>query len=151
MKGFVLKWPVKILIVFLIILVSILIFQNLLSELFVPPLDLHIDAKYACVNYNNSKINQDKFEAVLYAFLTDQCNNFFANLEQGISFEDIERIIARIDESVIVIRIDSCKLPSVNSHSVYVCCSDFLEAGKAINITRREIKNSDVLICEANA
>lgn len=144
----VLEWPFAILIAVIVILIAIGILLNFFKQLIFPELKVKVDVRYACFEYNNSEITYENFKILLYGFLTGQCNNFFANLSQGITLDDIRRTAKEIDEEINVIDVDFCKLPSVNSYSVYVCCNDVLDAGKTINITRREIINSDVLICK---
>ena len=147
MKGFTLQLPFLILIMCVVVTVSVLILLNFLGYNILSMPKFPVDVRYACSNYNNTRISYEKMKTIIYGFLNDQCNNFSATLEQTVTFQDIKKAAEEIDNKVLVIDIDNCKLPSVSSHSVYVCCSNIFASGKSINITRKEIKNSDVLIC----
>lgn len=111
----------------------------------IPSIDGSIDVRYACVSYNNTKIGLEEFETILYGFMTDQCNNMFFELREEVTEKDIKRIAGEIN----VVKIKECKLPKVNTNTLYlVLDDDRFNIGKIVNITRREIRKSDILICE---
>jgi hypothetical protein len=147
MKGIALEYVFAIAIVIVVTLVSIGIIIGIIKPELIPEFRVVTDVKYACSEYNNTKITFEDFKTVLYGFLTDQCNNFSSELKQEITLEDIERAVKEVDGKIEVIQLSDCHFLSTNTHSVYTCCGNIFEAGKKINITRREIKNSDVLIC----
>jgi hypothetical protein len=147
MKALALEYPFTILVAVVVILVSISIVITVIKPELIPRIQIETDVKYVCVQYNNSKINFQNLKTVIYGFLKGQCNSFFAVLEEGLSFDDIKRVVNEIDEKIQVIEFQKCSLPETNTGNVYVCCKKFFGVGEKINITRREIKNSDVLIC----
>jgi hypothetical protein len=100
-----------------------------------------------CIQLNNTEINSQDFEDVMYGFLTGQCNNFSAKTSQRMTISDINRVVKYIDNSVEVIKIGECTLPSVKTHTVYLNFSE-IEEGRNIYLVRKEIYNSDVLICD---
>jgi hypothetical protein len=113
----------------------------------VPKIQFVSDVRYACAQYNGTRISFDNFKTVLYGFITGQCNNFSAELGQGITIDDIKRVAEESEKGIQVVQLSSCHFLETNTHTIYTCCSDLFESGKNINITRRQIKNSDVLIC----
>jgi hypothetical protein len=147
MKALVLEYPFAILVAVLVILVSISLIIKIFKPELIPKIQTEANVTYACAQYNNSRIKFQVFKTILYGFLKAQCNNFSATLDEGMSFDDLARAVKEIDERVQVVEFWRCSLPETNTGSVYVCCKNFFEAGENINITRREIKNSDVLIC----
>ncbi len=108
----------------------------------------HVDVKYACSKLNGTTISKMDLETILYGFLTDQCNYFEFNLTESLQISEIERIVHKIDNKVEVLPKNDCKLPLTATNTVFVCCSDPLEQGKRINISKRQITYSDVLICQ---
>ena len=147
MKALALEYPFTILIVIIMIVISISIIITVIKPELIPKIQVETDVRYACSKYNNSAIRFENFKTILYGFLKNQCNNFSATLEESMSFDDIERAVKEIDEKVQVVELNKCRFPETNTGSVYVCCKNFFTAGEKVNITRREIKNSDVLIC----
>ncbi|MEM5829289.1 MAG: hypothetical protein QW040_00425 [Candidatus Aenigmatarchaeota archaeon] len=147
MKGIALEYISAITITVFVICISIAFITGIIKpEFILRPKDF-TNAKYTCSQYNNSKINLENLKVVLYGFLTDQCNNFHSTLSQDVTFEDIERVVKEIDKGINLIKLTECKFLETNTHSVYICCDNSFLTGESINITRREIKNSDVLIC----
>jgi len=106
-----------------------------------------IDVRYTCIQLNNTEISFQDFQDILYGFLTGQCNGFSAKVDQSITLSDVNRAVKAIDKSVEVIKINECVLPNVNSHTVYLNFSE-IEEGRNIYLGRREIDNSDLLICD---
>jgi hypothetical protein len=147
MKALALEFPFIILIAAILILVSISIIITIIKPELIPRIQMETDVRYACSKYNNSAIRFENFKTILYGFLKNRCNSFSAILEEGMSFDDITRAVKEIDEKVQVVEFNKCSLPETNTGNVYVCCKKFFGMGEKINITRREIKNSDVLIC----
>lgn len=144
LKGLALKYP------FILILTLIFIFatSSYLLKLFlkarVPKTNYYADVKYACSIYNNGEVGMEELRTVIYGFLTEQCNEFSAKLKEDLDVEDIESIVGKK-----VVEIDECKLPKVNTGSVYVFTDDWtFNKGNFIEIKRREIRNGDLLICE---
>jgi hypothetical protein len=147
MKALILEYPFTILIAALVILISISLVLITIKPEIIPSFRVITDVRYVCVQYNNTRIKFENFKTILYGFLTDQCNNFSATLEEGMSFDDISRAVREIDKRVQVVELEKCNFPETNTGSVYVCCKNFFIPGENINITRKQIKNSDVLIC----
>jgi len=147
MKGIALEYIFAVAIIAVVIVVSIGFITGLVKPEFIPRIRLVSDVRYACAQHNGTQISFDNFKTVLYGFLTDQCSSFSAELKQGMTIDDIRRAAEETEEGMQVVQLNSCHFLGTNTHTVYVCCSDLFEAGKNINITRREIKNSDVLIC----
>ncbi|MEM7822612.1 MAG: hypothetical protein QXI23_03980 [Candidatus Aenigmatarchaeota archaeon] len=147
MKGIALEYVFAITVAIVVVCVSIAFITGLIKPELIPRPKVITDVRYACSQYNNSKISFENFKTVLYGFLTDQCNNFSSQLTQEITFEDITRTVKEIDEKINVVRLTECKFLETNTHSVFICCGNSFKTGENINITRKEIKNSDVLIC----
>ena len=147
MKGLVLKYPILILIVIVVIIVSIEILKYFSEQVDYPnDINFPSNAQYLCVQLNDTEIDFEDFQDVLYGFLKGQCNDFFAKTKQRINIDDIKRFINTMDSSIQVIQIDECILPKVNTHTVYVNFNE-IERERNIYLKRREIDNSDVLIC----
>lgn len=146
MKGLALEYPFVILIAVFVILFSISILLLILKPEIIPRIDFTSDLRYACSKYNNSEINSEDFEVILYGFLYGQCNNFNASLKEQLSFDDLRRIVKRIDKNLEVFELNECKFPLTPTHSVYAHNLPF-EVGRKISIYRKEIEKSDVLIC----
>jgi len=146
MKGLALEYPFIILIAVFVILISVSLLISIFKPEIIPNIDFDGDVKYACSKYNNSEINSEELEVVLYGFLKGQCNNFSAFLKESLSFEDLKRMIKRIDKSVEVFEVSKCEFSITSTHSVYVYNPPF-EVGKKISIFRKEVDKSDVLVC----
>ncbi|MEM5867821.1 MAG: hypothetical protein QXG39_07870 [Candidatus Aenigmatarchaeota archaeon] len=147
MKGLTLDYVFVMMVGVAVICVAVAIIAGFLKPEFIFKPKWITEVKYACSKYNNSKINLENLKVVIYGFLTGQCNDFYSQLTQDIKFEDVKRIVGEIDGKVNVILLRECEFLKTNTHSVYVCCDKF-ESGESINIKRREIKNSDVLVCK---
>jgi hypothetical protein len=147
MRGMALEYPFVMLVAFVVIIVVIGIVATVLKGRFVPEDGNPIDVRYACSNLNNSQISYDNFKTLIYGFFTEQCKNFVGELKETVTFEDMQRAVQEIDEKIKIVKISECSLPTVSARTLYVCCGEVLEKNKVINIIRKEIKNSDVLIC----
>jgi len=146
MKGFALDLTATLFILIVVIFVSIGIIFNYFNQ--ISPVNVEpTDVKYACSQLNNSQASLDDFKLLMYGFLTSQCEQVKVQLKQKITINDIERAVAEIDKKSNVVYVSSCKLPSVSSHSVLVCCEQWFDENKVINISRRKLYNSDVLVC----
>jgi len=145
MKGFVLDYTAIILIAVVVMVVTISLITYYYRQMKLPNKEI-VDVKYACYQYNDTAITIEDFKILLYGFLTGQCDSVSSTLSQPISFKDIENAAKEIDDKTIVIEAKRCQLPSVSSHSVLVCCGD-IENKQNININRKKIDNSDVIIC----
>lgn len=148
MKGMALEYIFVIFIAVVVIIVGVGILTNIINPGIVPQTNQVVDVRYACVQYNETKITFENFKTLLYGFLTDQCKYFFGEPKETITFDDLKRAAKEIDKSVNVILLSNCRAPTISAHNLYVCCSENLEKDKTINITRKEIKNSDVLVCQ---
>lgn len=102
------------------------------------------DVNYLCVQLNNTIIGFEDFQDILYGFLTGQCDDFEARVSEKITFEDVKRTTNSIDFGIQVIKIDECKLPEVNTYSVFV---NFSQIEENIYLKKRKNINSDVLVC----
>jgi len=149
MKGLTLNYVFLSLIVLVFIVVAIAILRHFYEQTNIDQdgITHPIDVRYTCIQLNNTEINFQDFQDIIYGFLTDQCNDFSAKIDQSITLSDVNRAVKAIDKSVEVIKINECVLPSVNSHSVYLNFSK-VEEGRNIYLGRREIDNSDLLICD---
>lgn len=130
-----------------VILVMIGIISNLLKGKPVPDGGNIIDVKYACTQYNNSKITYENFKTLIYGFFTEQCENFVGELKETITLQDMQRAVGDVDKNINVVPISACNFPTISARTLYVCCNETLTKNKVINIVRKEIKNSDVLVC----
>ena len=146
MKGLVLEYPILILIVIVVIIVSIGIIKYFSEQVDLDLNDLPSNGQYLCVQLNNTEIDFENFQDILYLFLKGQCNDFYGKNKQKITIDDIKRYVNAIDSSIQVVQIDECILPKINTHTVYVNSSE-IERGRNIYLKGREIDNSDVLIC----
>jgi hypothetical protein len=134
----------------IVALVLVVVFIGLYTGLFKlkPTFDQHIDVRYACSQLNGTIISKSDLETILYGFLTDQCNYFEFELSESLQISEIERIIQKIDSRAKVLPKNECELPVTATSTVFVCCSEVLEAGKPINISKIQVIHSDVLICQ---
>lgn len=144
MKGLALKYPIMVILLMVFLIVGLGIVKHFYKPINNGVDNFPPDVSYMCIQLNNTLIGFQDFQDILYGFLTDQCNGFQAEINQKVTISDIRRVTGEIDPSVQVILIDECRLPEVNSHTVYV---NFTEIEKNIYLSRREIMNSDVLIC----
>lgn len=149
MKGLALNYVFLLLIVLVFIVVAIAILRYFYGQINIDQDNIiqPIDVRYTCIQLNNTEINFQDFQDILYGFLTSQCNGFSAKVDQSITLSDVNRAVKAIDKSVEVIKINECVLPNVNSHTVYLNFSK-VEEGRNIYLGRREIHNSDILICD---
>jgi len=145
-KGLVLEYPMLILIVIVVIIVSIGIIRYFSEGVDLDLNDFPSNGQYLCVQLNNTEIDFEDFQDILYVFLKGGCKDFYAKTKQTINVNDIKRVVDVIDPSVQIIQIDECILPTVNTHTVYVNFTE-IERGGNIYLKGREIDNSDVLIC----
>lgn len=147
--ALILEYPfiMVVFVVFIVIATTLVYFylHRLPTNTNSPP----IDVRYACSDYNNTAINFDEFKTLVYGFLTDQCEFFNGTLSDRVTLDDLKSIAGGINSSTNVIQLTTCQLPTFNAHNLYYCCNSSLETNEIINISRKEIKNSDVLICEA--
>ncbi|MDI6825839.1 MAG: hypothetical protein QMD36_01430 [Candidatus Aenigmarchaeota archaeon] len=148
MKGLALNYLFLLLIVVVFIVVGIGILRYFYggTKLDQNEITYPMDVRYTCIQINNTEISFQDFQDVLYGFLTGQCNDFSAKTSQRMTLSDVNRAVKAIDSSVEVIKINECMLPSVNTHTVYLNFSE-IEEGRNIYLARREIDDSDVLIC----
>jgi hypothetical protein len=108
----------------------------------------YVDVKYFCSELNKTKISKEDLKTILYGFLTSQCNYFEFELKQSIGINELEEIAKEIDKNVVVAPKNNCELPITATKTIFVCCSAQLKPEKPINISKRKIINSDVLICQ---
>lgn len=148
MKGMALEYVFVILVGVVVFVVGVGIAKNILNPGSFPQTDHSVDVRYACIQYNESEIGFENFKTLLYGFLTGQCKYFVGELREGATIDDMKRAVKEIDKTVNVILLSSCESPTINAHNLYVCCNETLEKYKTFNITRKELKNSDVLICQ---
>lgn len=103
---------------------------------------------FQCIEFNDTAISFNDFKDILYGFSTGQCNNFYATSKNKITIDDIKRVSSNWDESIQVIQIDECKLPTINSHTIYVSFNENeIKSNSDIYLKRKEVKDSDILIC----
>jgi len=95
---------------------------------------------------NESAIDFEEFKDILYGFLSEKCTDFYGTLNEGITIEDIKRLVTSWDSSMSVISINECRFPEINSHTVYTNFEE-AEEGDAIQIKRKDVRDSDILIC----
>lgn len=145
MKGFVFDYMMVIVIAAVVLVVTISLIIYYYRQMKIENKEI-VDVKYACYQYNDTSITIDDFKILLYGFLTGQCDYVSSTLSQPLTFEDIKNAAHDIDDKVNVLEVKRCQFPSVSSHSVLVCCGD-IENKQIININRKKIDNSDVVIC----
>ena len=145
MKGFALDYTVIVLVAVVVMVVTISLIMFYYRQMKVENKEI-MDVKYACYQYNDTSITLEDFKLLLYGFLTGQCDHVSSTLSQPISLGDITNAAHEIDDKVAVVEMNRCQFPSVNSHSVLVCCGN-IEDKQIININRKKIDNSDVIIC----
>jgi hypothetical protein len=121
---------------------------DLINPGLIPPWNQIVDVRYACVQYNETKVSPENFKILLYGFLTDQCKNFVGELQYTSTSAYLSNMVKDIDKNVNVVFLSNCSSPTLAAHNVYVCCNRTLEKDKTFNITAKQIKNSDVLICQ---
>jgi len=109
-------------------------------------IDITADVRYMCIQLNDTQISFQDFQDILYGFMTDQCDEFYATTKENLNIDDIKRVAAVVDSSAQVIRINECKLPEVNSGNIFVNFS-MINANSNLYLKRRKINNSDILIC----
>jgi hypothetical protein len=141
-----LKYVAAVIVAFVVIVVFVGFYIGLFK--INPELNQHVDVKYACSQLNGTTISKSDLETILYGFLTNQCNYFEFKLNENLQFSEIEKIVHRINNKAEVLPKNDCELPLTATNTVFVCCSGVLEQGKPINISKKQIINSDVLICQ---
>jgi len=145
MKGLAFDYSVIILVAVVVIVVTTSLIMVYYKQMKLPNKET-VDVKYACYQYNDTYITLEDFKLLLYGFLTGQCDYVSSTLSQPISFDDIKNAAHEIDDKVVVLETKRCQFLSVSSHSVLVCCGN-IEDKQIININRKKIDNSDVIIC----
>jgi len=149
MKGFAINYVFLVAIFLVVLVIGISIIRHFYtqgeSKELIPEPDFN--ATYLCIMLNNSEIDFQDFKDILYASLTGYCTDFYATTKEKITIDDIERVVASIDKSIQVIKINECLLPTTNSGNVYVSFNE-VEKNHNIYLKGRPIKISDVLICD---
>jgi hypothetical protein len=149
MKGLAIKYIFYTFIVVFFVIIAISIIRNFSNvdpgtgPIFVP------NATYECIRLNDTYIDQDELEIVLYGFMTDQCTSFYSGLNERVTFEDIQKMANRMDEGTVVYEVSECKQTSTDTGSVYVNL-EYGVAFRGISITRRPVEGSDILICDVD-
>lgn len=108
--------------------------------------DIKYNLTYFCLSYNESSISREDLSDIIYAFLKEQCNDFYAVLTERVTIKDFERMAKEI-KNVEIFEIGDCTFPPVNTGSVYLNFK-ILEKGDEILIKRRNVREGDVLICK---
>jgi hypothetical protein len=148
MKGMALEYVFVVIVAVVAIVVGISMLTNIISPGIIPPMNQVVDVKYACAQYNETKITFENLKTLLYGFLTDQCKYFVGELKETATIDDLKRAAKEINKNIAVVVLSSCELPTISAHNLYIYCNSTLEKDKTFNITRKEIKYSDVLICQ---
>jgi hypothetical protein len=146
MKGIAIESIALYVLLFIVILVGIGLIKHFSKQAPTSPKQPTYNATYYCVLMNETAIDFEEFKDILYGFLTEQCINFYGKTRERITIEDIRRIVKSWDSSMSVISINECRFPSVNSHTVYTNFEEIQE-GKEIEIKRKNMQKSDILIC----
>lgn len=146
-KGLALEYVFLLVVFFVVVVVGIMIVEHFYRQS-EKQIDVNIgaDVSYMCIQLNESLISFQDFQDLLYGFMTGQCYGFQGAIKQGLTIDDIRRIVGSIDDSAQVIYIQECKLPQINSGNVYVNFSE-IPANSNLYLTRKKINNSDILIC----
>jgi len=147
MKGMALEYVFATVVAVVVIFVMIEIISTILKGKLIPENPNIVDVRYACSQLNNTQISYENFKTLVYGFFTEQCKNFVGRLKESVTLEDMQRAVKEVDEKIKVIPISECGFPTISARTLYVCCGNVLEKNKVINIVRKEIKNSDVLVC----
>ena len=139
-KGFELSYVFLLFLALFFVVVMIAYMKNIYMHAKVPKEEPIVDVRYACVNYDEESVDKEIFQTLLYGVLTGQCESLQVELTQTLTIEELENIVGKH-----AIKLEECKLPSVNTGSLYVVCEETISGW--VSIVGRGIKNSDVLIC----
>ena len=146
-KGLALNYVFLTFLAIVVILVSVLMITNFSDNSKDNYVDYNTDFEYVCIALNDTEISYSDFKDVFYGFLTNQCSEFNATIKTDITKEDIENILINTDENRQVILVNECTLPFVNSGNVFITTDSFSKNSN-IYLTRKNIINSDILICD---
>lgn len=140
MKGLALKYVFSLIVAIVLIVVSINFILNFLKPIEAPEPGITADMRYFCSRRNHTSIRKEELKLLLKAFLEGQCNYFVGKMAEDVSMRELEMMV-----NTLVLSKEDCSLPETATRTLFV--SGELRKGVSFNITRREIKNSDVLIC----
>ena len=148
MKGIALEYIFVIFVAVVVIIVTVAIMTGLISPGLIPPINNVVDVRYACIQYNETRVSSENFKVLLYGFLTSQCKYFMGELQNTVTADYLKNAVKEIDKDVNVVFLSSCSSPPIPTHTLFVCCNQTLEKDKTFNMTAKQIKDSDVLICQ---
>lgn len=149
MKGISIEYVAFTILFLTVVAIGIGVINYFSKKTPIPPDKIIYNVTSQCIVLNDTAISFSDFGDVFYGFMTNQCNDFQAKLTEKITFDDIVRLKNSWDESIPIVKIRECKLPDSNSHTIYVNFeTDEIRPNSKIYLKRREIKSSDVLICE---
>lgn len=144
MKGFHLSYIFYIVLFIVFAYVSILLVKNIAK----PPrdIDYDIDSSYFCNSINEAVVSKSEFHDILASFVIGNCKEAYVYVSEGISFKEIQDMIYGLDKSRNVLKTQECEFFSVNTGNVFVSF-DEAEPNDKIYLNRKEILNSDILVC----
>ncbi|MEM5878580.1 MAG: hypothetical protein QXF12_06925 [Candidatus Aenigmatarchaeota archaeon] len=144
MKGFHLNYVFYAIIFVVFIYVSVLIIKNIAK----PPknVDYSIDSSYFCNNMNGATVSKGEFSDVLASFIIGNCKEVTVYVSEGLTFQDLKQMANQLDKDRNVLKIDECELFSINTGSIFANF-DEAESNDKIYLNRKEILNSDILVC----
>lgn len=145
MKGFSTEYIFYALIFMIFIIISVSIIKNISFKNYNFE-EFKVNSSYVCLYMNDTEIDKKDLEVVLYGFIKDSCNNFVFTLKQPLTKEDIEGIIKKIDKDYLLVTVKDCNLQTLNTKTIFINF-EHLNAKQKIYLYKREISNSDILMC----
>jgi len=133
---------VFLILVFLLTVVSYM--ERLYVHTKVPKSPVELDVRYVCVNYNDSYVDKETLETILYGVSAGQCKYVVFRLSESVSVGELEKMLGK--ESL---PLSNCELPKLDTGSFYYIGEEVLEEGTLVNVTGRGMEGGDVLVCES--
>ncbi|MBU5690180.1 MAG: hypothetical protein QXM68_03480 [Candidatus Aenigmatarchaeota archaeon] len=143
MKGY-LNYLFYSILFFVFVVVSILIIRNISKS--PNNLDYDIKSEYFCNSINNTVITKKEFQDILTAFINGDCTEVIITAGEPIEKTDIQEMVREIDENIGVFEIKNCDLFSYNSGNIFANFTK-IQIGEKIYLNRKQIMNSDILVC----
>jgi len=144
MKGLSVDYVAYAVIFVVVVLVGIQLIKNFSKP---PQIKTpRYNATYNCLRLNDTEIDKTDLKDIIYGFLNEQCKSFYATSLQRITAADVERLVHSLNKEIKFIRIQACEFPPVNSGNFYINF-DVIERGEKIYLNRKNIINSDIIMC----
>jgi len=139
-KGLEMSYLALVLILLTFLVISFAYFQKLFSKTNVPEYNVKADVRYTCVNSDGKVVDKETLATLLYGIASGQCKHLEVTVSTPLSFEELSSMAGKN-----AVKLNECKLPSVNTGSLYVFCRERIE-GK-LTLEGRGFEGSDVLVC----